>query len=94
MAYLGVLERILPGAWNHDSTTISQIFEQVINAVISVVAAGVLFKIGLDSNRGFTIRPVIRRHSEQQEERSAQVPALWRRPLFYAVVIFHLLAGG
>ena len=32
-------------------TAISQIFEQVINAVISVVAAGVLFKIGLDSNR-------------------------------------------
>ena len=34
-------------------TAFSQIFEQVVNAVISVTAAGLLFKVGLDSNRVF-----------------------------------------
>ena len=51
MAYLGVLIGFFQGHGTMIPTAISQIFEQVINAVISVVAAGVLFKIGLDSNR-------------------------------------------
>ena len=51
MAYLGVLRGFVQGHGTMIPTAISQIFEQVINAVISVVAAGVLFKIGLDSNR-------------------------------------------
>lgn len=51
MAYLGVLRGFFQGHGTMIPTAISQIFEQVINAVISVVAAGVLFKIGLDSNR-------------------------------------------
>ena len=51
MAYLGLLRGFFQGHGTMIPTAISQIFEQVINAVISVVAAGVLFKIGLDSNR-------------------------------------------
>ena len=51
MAYLGVLRGFFQGHGTMIPNAISQIFEQVINAVISVVAAGVLFKIGLDSNR-------------------------------------------
>lgn len=51
MAYLGVLRGFFQGHGTMIPTAISQIFEQVINAVISVMAAGVLFKIGLDSNR-------------------------------------------
>ena len=51
MAYLGVLRGFFQGHGTMIPTAISQIFEQVINAVISVVASGVLFKIGLDSNR-------------------------------------------
>ena len=51
MAYLGVLRGFFQGHGTMIPTAVSQIFEQVINAVISVVAAGVLFKIGLDSNR-------------------------------------------
>lgn len=51
MAYLGVLRGFFQGHGTMIPTAISQIFEQVINAAISVVAAGVLFKIGLDSNR-------------------------------------------
>ena len=51
MAYLGVLRGFFQGHGTMIPTAISQIFEQVINAVISVVAAGVLFKICLDSNR-------------------------------------------
>ena len=51
MAHLGVLRGFFQGHGTMIPTAISQIFEQVINAVISVVAAGVLFKIGLDSNR-------------------------------------------
>lgn len=59
MAYLGVLRGFFQGHGTMIPTAISQIFEQVINAVISVVAAGVLFKIGRIPT-GFTIRPVIR----------------------------------
>ena len=51
MAYLGVLRGFFQGHGTMIPTAISQIFEQVVNAVISVVAASVLFKIGLDSNK-------------------------------------------
>ena len=51
MAYLGVLRGYFQGHGTMVPTAISQIFEQIINAVISVLAAGVLFKVGLDSNR-------------------------------------------
>lgn len=51
MAYLGVLRGFFQGHGTMIPTAISQIFEQIVNAVISVVAAGVLFKVGLDSNR-------------------------------------------
>lgn len=51
MAYLGVLRGYFQGHGTMIPTAFSQIFEQIINAVISVVAASVLFKIGLDSNR-------------------------------------------
>lgn len=51
MAYLGVLRGFFQGHGTMIPTAISQIFEQIINAVISVVAASVLFKVGLDSNR-------------------------------------------
>lgn len=51
MAYLGVLRGYFQGHGTMIPTAVSQIFEQIINAVISVTAAGVLFKIGLDSNK-------------------------------------------
>lgn len=51
MAYLGVLRGFFQGHGTMIPTAISQIFEQIVNAIISVVAASVLFKVGLDSNR-------------------------------------------
>ena len=51
MAYLGVLRGFFQGHGTMIPTAISQILEQIVNAVISVVAAGALFKVGLDSNR-------------------------------------------
>lgn len=51
MAYLGVLRGFFQGHGTMIPTALSQIFEQIVNAVISVVAAGVLFKVGLDSNK-------------------------------------------
>lgn len=53
MAYLGVLRGYFQGHGTMVPTAFSQIFEQVVNAVISVTAAGLLFKVGLDSNRVF-----------------------------------------
>lgn len=53
MAYLGVLRGYFQGRGTMIPTAFSQIFEQVVNAVISVTAAGLLFKVGLDSNRVF-----------------------------------------
>lgn len=51
MAYLGVLRGYFQGHGTMVPTAFSQIFEQIVNAVISVTAAGVLFKVGIDSNR-------------------------------------------
>ncbi|MEG0987163.1 MAG: polysaccharide biosynthesis protein [Clostridium sp.] len=51
MAYLGVLRGYFQGHGTMVPTAVSQIFEQIVNAIISVTAAGVLFKIGLDSNK-------------------------------------------
>lgn len=53
MAYLGVLRGYFQGHGTMAPTAVSQILEQIVNAVISVVAAGVLFKVGLDSNKVF-----------------------------------------
>lgn len=53
MAYLGVLRGYFQGHGTMVPTAFSQIFEQVVNAVISVTAAGLLFKVGLNSNRVF-----------------------------------------
>ena len=49
MAYLGVLRGYFQGHGTMIPTAISQILEQVVNAIISVVAASVLFKVGLDT---------------------------------------------
>ena len=40
----GSAARILPGAWHNDATAVSQVIEQIINAVVSIVGAGVLFE--------------------------------------------------
>ncbi len=53
MAYLGVLRGYFQGHSTMIPTAVSQIFEQVINAVVSIVAASVLFDIGLKSNLVF-----------------------------------------
>lgn len=53
MAYLGVLRGYFQGHGTMVPTAVSQILEQIVNAAISVVAAGVLFKVGLDSNKVF-----------------------------------------
>lgn len=51
MAYLGVLRGFFQGHGTMIPTAMSQIFEQIVNAIISVIAASVLFKVGLDSNK-------------------------------------------
>lgn len=51
MAYLGVLRGFFQGHGTMIPTAVSQILEQIVNAVISITAASVLFKIGMDSNR-------------------------------------------
>ncbi len=53
MAYLGVLRGYFQGHSTMIPTAVSQVFEQVVNAVVSIVAATVLFDIGLKSNLVF-----------------------------------------
>lgn len=50
MAYLGVLRGYFQGHGTMVPTAVSQIIEQIINAIISVKAAGILFNVGLASN--------------------------------------------
>lgn len=50
MAYLGVLRGYFQGHSTMVPTAVSQIFEQVINAVVSILAAGILFDMGVKSN--------------------------------------------
>lgn len=49
MAYLGVLRGFFQGHGTMIPTAVSQILEQVINAIISVTAASVLFRMGTAS---------------------------------------------
>ena len=46
MAYLGVLRGYFQGTGTMVPTAVSQILEQIVNAVVSVVAAGLLFQTG------------------------------------------------
>jgi len=50
MAYLGVLRGYFQGTGNMVPTAVSQIFEQIVNAVVSVVMAAYLFDYGLKAN--------------------------------------------
>lgn len=50
MAYLGVLRGYFQGTGTMVPTAVSQILEQIVNAVVSVVAAGLLFNVGLGLN--------------------------------------------
>ncbi len=50
MAYLGVLRGFFQGHSTMVPTAVSQIFEQIINAVVSLLAAKTLFDVGLKSN--------------------------------------------
>lgn len=50
MAYLGVLRGYFQGTGTMVPTAISQILEQIVNAVVSVVAAGLLFGVGASMN--------------------------------------------
>lgn len=50
MAYLGVLRGYFQGMGTMVPTALSQILEQIVNAVVSVVAAGLLFQRGLAMN--------------------------------------------
>lgn len=50
MAYLGVLRGYFQGHSTMIPTAVSQVFEQVVNAVISIMAASILFDIGVKSN--------------------------------------------
>lgn len=47
MAYLGVLRGYFQGTGTMVPTAVSQILEQIVNAVVSVVAAGLLFQVGM-----------------------------------------------
>lgn len=51
MAYLGVLRGYFQGTGTMVPTAVSQILEQVINAIVSVVAAGLLFGYGETLNQ-------------------------------------------
>ncbi len=53
MAYLGVLRGYFQGHSTMIPTAVSQIFEQVVNAVVSIVAATILFDMGVKSNLVF-----------------------------------------
>lgn len=50
MAYLGVYRGYFQGLGTMVPTAVSQIFEQIVNAIVSVVAASILFGVGLKSN--------------------------------------------
>lgn len=50
MAYLGVLRGYFQGTGTMLPTAVSQILEQIVNAVVSVVAAGILFGVGTSIN--------------------------------------------
>lgn len=50
MAYLGVLRGYFQGTGTMVPTAVSQILEQIINAVVSVIAAGILFQAGMSIN--------------------------------------------
>lgn len=53
MAYLGVLRGYFQGHSTMIPTALSQIFEQIVNAVVSIVAASMLFDVGVKSNLVF-----------------------------------------
>lgn len=50
MAYLGVLRGFFQGHSTMVPTALSQIFEQIVNAVVSLLAAKTLFDVGVRSN--------------------------------------------
>ncbi|MDO4487796.1 MAG: polysaccharide biosynthesis protein, partial [Eubacteriales bacterium] len=50
MAYLGILRGYFQGTGNMIPTAVSQILEQVINAVVSIVMASILFGYGAKAN--------------------------------------------
>lgn len=50
MAYLGVLRGFFQGHSTMVPTAVSQIFEQIVNAVVSLLAAKTLFEMGTKSN--------------------------------------------
>lgn len=51
MAYLGVLRGYFQGTGTMVPTAVSQVLEQIVNAVVSVMAAGILFSIGTNVNQ-------------------------------------------
>ncbi len=51
MAYLGVLRGYFQGTGSMVPTAISQILEQIVNAIVSVAAAAILFKVGTSLNQ-------------------------------------------
>ncbi len=53
MAYLGVLRGYFQGHSTMIPTAMSQVFEQVVNAIVSIVAASMLFDVGVKSNLVF-----------------------------------------
>ncbi len=53
MAYLGVLRGYFQGHSTMIPTAVSQVFEQVVNAIVSIVAASMLFDVGVKSNLVF-----------------------------------------
>lgn len=50
MAYLGVLRGYFQGHTTMIPTAVSQIFEQIVNAIVSIAAASLLFDLGVKSN--------------------------------------------
>ena len=73
MAYLGVLRGYFQGTGTMVPTAVSQILEQIVNAVVSVVAAGLLFQTGAATALIFFVMLTLSKGREVLGEETAPV---------------------
>ena len=73
MAYLGVLRGYFQGTGTMVPTAVSQILEQIVNAVVSVVAAGLLFQTGAATAFIFFVMLTLSKGREVLGEETAPV---------------------
>ena len=90
VALLGVLRGYFQGLGTMMPTAVSQIIEQVVNAVVSIAGASVLFKIGIAAGESETKNCSVL-HMVRREEHSEPLPELFLHCCFYC---FHFLFTG